>query len=104
VQPRSLDELLGVITAANIDPFGSYSFDGNDHWNLDLIREWWKHKDDLINKLTSSEFTETNNHHQNIKYIEYLQNGAKLDLMKYAFFLEKQYYPDGNELRLPEIE
>ena len=45
IQPRNVNELLGETTAAVIDPFSSYGFDGNDHWNLDLIWKWWTHKD-----------------------------------------------------------
>ncbi|WP_207532446.1 hypothetical protein [Desertivirga arenae] len=104
VQPRNLDEMLGVISAAYVDPFSSYGFDGNDHWNLNLIREWWRQKDVLISLLSSTAFNETNNSLQNLKYIEYLTVGAKHDLMKYAFFLEKNYYPGEDERQLPEIE
>lgn len=40
-QPFTRQELEDTLTAACIDPFGAYYFDGNIHWSKELIIKWW---------------------------------------------------------------
>ena len=54
-QPTTAAELRQVIGAALCDPFLGYAADGDDHWNVRLIREWWQGMDGRlaeIGKLT----------------------------------------------------
>lgn len=36
-QPRSRAEVLGVLCGASNDPFSGWGFDGDEHWNLELV-------------------------------------------------------------------
>jgi hypothetical protein len=103
MQPRTTKELSNILTASLIDPFGSYAINGNEHWNLKLIKDWWRNKHRLIDTLLSSDFEE-NNKGQNFVYIEYLKGPAKLDLQRYAYFLETGKYPSDQISNLPEID
>jgi hypothetical protein len=40
-QPFTIQELKETLTAAAIDPFDSYYFDGNKNWTPELIKNWW---------------------------------------------------------------
>jgi hypothetical protein len=40
-QPFSRQELKETLTAAAIDPFDAYYFDGNTNWTTELIHQWW---------------------------------------------------------------
>ncbi|MFM7022431.1 MAG: hypothetical protein ACKOXB_05595 [Flavobacteriales bacterium] len=102
IQPRTTRELCNILTASLLDPYSSYAINGNEHWNLQLIREWWRNKNRLIATLLSKDFEEHNNG-QNFKYIEYLNGQAKEDLQRYAYFLEKGKYPMG-AVELPELD
>jgi len=103
MQPRSTKELSNVLSAALHDPFGSYAINGNEHWNLVHIRSWWKNRNKLIDTLRSIDF-ERNNNGQNLRYIDYLNGDAKLDLQRYAYFLDKGCYPTEDITDLPIID
>ncbi|GAA0992575.1 hypothetical protein GCM10009555_081850 [Acrocarpospora macrocephala] len=46
-QPQSPQEVHLVLTAAWNDPFCAYAGDGDNHWTLELIREWWASRERL---------------------------------------------------------
>ncbi|MDF2189345.1 hypothetical protein [Paraflavitalea sp. CAU 1676] len=47
-QPVTRQELEETLTAALIDPFGAYYFDGNLNWTTELIKEWWLKSNERI--------------------------------------------------------
>ena len=47
-QPLNRQELKETLTAAAVDPFGSYYFDGNQNWTSKLIIEWWSKSNERI--------------------------------------------------------
>lgn len=47
-QPFTREELEQTLTAALIDPFASYYFDGNQNWTETLIRRWWSKSHERI--------------------------------------------------------
>jgi hypothetical protein len=47
-QPSDAVELRDIISAALCECFCGYGADGDEHWTVSLIREWWKSQDDLI--------------------------------------------------------
>jgi hypothetical protein len=51
-QPRLYIEVHNLLTAAEMDPFEGYGWDGNHHWTLSLIREWWQRRDEFIAQLS----------------------------------------------------
>jgi hypothetical protein len=40
-QPQDPEAVRLVLSAAWSDPFLSYACDGDEHWTLALVREWW---------------------------------------------------------------
>ena len=47
-QPFTKQELKETLTAAAVDPFGAYYFDGNQYWNTELIVDWWSKSNERI--------------------------------------------------------
>lgn len=102
-QPTSTEEFTQTITAAAIDPFGSYGWDGNNFWTNELVREWWSKKSEIIERLKTTEFEETNEG-QNGEYINYLNSNAELDLQRYLHYLETgKYSLDAKPHELPKL-
>lgn len=57
-QPFTWQELTETLTAAAVDPFNAYFFDGNENWTTELIIIWWsesKKRIDYILKLYHEE-------------------------------------------------
>ena len=101
IQPRNKTELLQLWNAAAIEVFGSYYCDGNNHWTLEKVKNWWANKDDILNYLENEELIKMNCN-QEKRYRHYLENYAEIDLRKYGFFLENGFYPLNESL--PEIK
>jgi hypothetical protein len=47
-QPSNEGELRDIISAALCECFCGYGADGDSHWTLRLIREWWRSRADLL--------------------------------------------------------
>jgi hypothetical protein len=47
-QPNNEEELRDIISAALCECFSGYGADGDFHWNLRLIRQWWRSRTDLL--------------------------------------------------------
>lgn len=47
-QPSSRQELKEILTAAAVDPYSSYYFDGNKNWTSKLIIDWWLKSNERI--------------------------------------------------------
>ncbi|SDL63998.1 hypothetical protein SAMN05421823_107129 [Catalinimonas alkaloidigena] len=101
IQPRTKNELWQVCNAGAVEIYSAYHCDGNQHWTVQLVRDWWKNKDDLLAHLKHQELIK-HNCNQDKRYAHYLQHQAKLDLRKYCFFLENGFYPSHE--KLPELD
>lgn len=95
-QPQSFAEFLCVLDAAAVEVLDSYSCDGNDHWTYLLCQEWWRGKAEIIRRLNTPAFRETNGNRVQL-YIDYLDGAAETDLRKYCYFLENGRYPTATE-------
>ena len=102
IQPRTKEELVGLSGAAAVEVFGGYYYDGNKHWSLQSIRDWWKSKDAILELLKDKELIKMN-YNQDIRYTAYLGSLAEIDLRRYAYFLDNGEYPLSDDLVLPEI-
>lgn len=97
-QPRDLDELENLLRAAYFDPFDGYGADGNKHWTLSLIRDWWKSHHSLLAEAESLRTLE-----QNVDaWQQYLMGPAIDYLRQYAFFIEEGKLP-GELDHLPRL-
>ena len=102
-QPLDYAELTQVINAAAYDGFGGYGADGDEHWNRELLRDWWAQRDRLKAEIALLKETDGSMEaHQYDEWLLYLDGDALLYLRVYAFFLENQRAPHDNET-LPEL-
>ncbi|MCX4098206.1 ferredoxin [Nocardia sp. alder85J] len=97
-QPRNARETQVVLTAAWSDPFHAYACDGDDHWTLEAIRDWWAERkrllewiDDTCRAWSDSGRTD---HHDNTRglraYRGYVADGLETSLREYGFWLEQR--------------
>ncbi|GAA2826037.1 hypothetical protein [Crossiella cryophila] len=95
-QPRDVQETHRLLSAAWQDPFCGYAADGDQHWTLALIREWWAERARLaawIEDLQRRWSVEGNEDEQEAAtglraYAGYLADGVEGCLREYGFWLE----------------
>jgi hypothetical protein len=97
-QPENEDELRDILSAAICECFVGYGADGDDHWTLTLIREWWGSRLDLLTLSSQTRgLPESKRRWERI-----LSGGGETYLSSYAFFVENRRLPTGTDA-LPEI-
>lgn len=101
IQPRTQAEMLQLWDAGATEVFGSYYCDGNAHWTVQLVKEWWRGRNDIIERLKNPALINMNRD-QEKRYTHYLMTDAEMDLRRYCFFLEHGYYPKN--VSLPEVK
>lgn len=97
-QPSNVGELRQVFGAAWIDPFVGYGVDGNSNWSLELIRDWWRSRMELIHKSQSIPQPKK----QVARWRSYLDEQAESYLRAYAFLIEDGHLPSANDV-LPDV-
>jgi hypothetical protein len=103
-QPANREELRQVIGAAICECFVGYGADGDDHWNLTLIREWWQTRNDLLafkrelDLLVQEHELKTDPN----EWERFVTAEAADYLRVYAFFVEEGRIPSDSDV-LPEI-
>ena len=100
IQPRNKNELLQLWNARSVEVFGAYYCDGNKHWTLEKVKNWWSNKNDILEHLKNEDLIKMN-YNQEKRYRHYIEHYAEMDLRKYGFFLEHGFYPSNEPL--PEI-
>jgi len=88
-QPTTIGELQQVIKAAICDPFSGYGADGDDHWNVRLIREWWEGMENRLAQIGQLASMNDNTD----QWASFSNSQAERYLRKYAFFVENQRLP-----------
>lgn len=109
-QPANRFELRQVLLAASGDPFSGYGADGNLHWSLIGIRDWWRGRHELhaliaewrINLLDGAGDAGYWYRAAADRWLEYLQDGMESYLRRYGFFLEEGRLPKHGAV-LPDI-
>lgn len=97
-QPSNEDELRDVISAALCECFIGYGADGDFHWTLSLIREWWRGRTDSL-----AQVGDLRGDFESITHWKRLLSGdAEQYLRAYAFFVEERRVPAENDL-LPSV-
>ncbi len=59
-QPFTRQELKETLTAAAVDPFDSYYFDGNKNWNKTNVLKWWNKSEERISYILDNYKVELN--------------------------------------------
>ena len=89
-QPTTVEEIQQVIRASICDPFSGYGADGDDHWNVRLIREWWE---GMENRLAQIGQLASMNDKSTDQWVSFSNSLAERYLRKYAFFVENRRLP-----------
>jgi len=98
MQPRSEDELRDIISAAICECFVGYGADGDDHWTVALIREWWRARFDLLTRSSQARGLPDSKR----RWERILSGEGEAYLRSYAFFVENRRLPTEADF-LPEI-
>ncbi|MFE7717833.1 ferredoxin [Nocardia rhizosphaerihabitans] len=97
-QPCNARETRLLLSAAWADPYCGYAYNGDDHWTLELIRDWWADRARLAEWLSELE-REWSVHDRDQEreaaqglraYSSYLHNGLETSLQNYAFWLDNR--------------
>ncbi|HAH44980.1 hypothetical protein [Gimesia sp.] len=88
-QPASLAELECVLRATEVDPFEGYGANGDQHWTLPLVRDWWNTRHDLLAEMDSLRKWNDNVD----EWHRYLHGPAIDYLRQYVFFIEEGKLP-----------
>lgn len=96
-QLRGEDELRDIISAAICECFVGYGADGDDHWTLTLIREWWRSRLDLLALLSHIRGMPESK----LRWKRNLSGEGEAYLRSYAFFVETRRLPAAKDA-LPE--
>ncbi|MFD4353032.1 ferredoxin [Nocardia sp. NPDC058518] len=105
-QPTNPAETFALLTGMWSDPFSGFGGDGDAHWTLPLIREWWSDRarlTDWIDKALRG-FTSDGNPEQDAAqslrdYESHLSNGLETYLVEYAFWVDNGRPAARNETR-----
>lgn len=109
-QPRDARETRLLLSAAWVDPFRAYACDGDAHWTVELIRDWWADRAKVAEWLGRLE-REWSVHDRDQEreaadglraYSRYLDNGLETALREYAFWLDNGRPAHSHE-RFPSL-
>lgn len=100
-QPRTLAELQDVLVAMQEDPWAGWACDGDSHWSLNLVREWWRERGRLREWITAkhrrwivSERADEREAASGLAdYLAYLDGDLADHLRGYMFFLDNGVSP-----------
>ncbi|GAA1882036.1 ferredoxin [Asanoa iriomotensis] len=109
-QPRDAAEVHLVLSAGWNDPFVAYACDGDQHWTLSLVREWWADRARLAGWIGAAERTWSVSERADEReaasglreYARYLDDGLEAYLRGYGFWLEHRRAPRTGE-SLPDL-
>jgi hypothetical protein len=93
---QSSADRVDVIAAMQQDPWAGWARDGDSHWTLTLVREWWSDRGRLRNWITTkhrrwidSDRTEEREAASGLTdYLAYLDGDLASHLQSYLYFLD----------------
>jgi hypothetical protein len=102
-QPRNSRELNSLLDAAIIEPFGGYGWDGNHHWTLSSILEWYRRKDEMMALMGQIKEEIVND---TVRY--YSNESNYFSLIKHVGkdqrFSKERFLDTANKWRLAQVE
>ncbi len=110
-QPRSREDVAAAMEAVRSDPFSGYAIDGNAHWDLHAVREWWGRRGELRQHITEHLLSNSwypwpsqrpQMHAIARDWLQHLERDAEAYLRQYAYFLQWKVWPSTTQA-LPEL-
>ncbi|GEM_PF-3343068 len=106
-QASSAVEFRDLVAAARSECFVGYGADGDVHWRLSLIRDWWRNREEMLAALGERWLAEIAQSHCKPESVERrrraLLGGARGYLRVYGFFVENGRAPTDVDI-LPDID
>jgi hypothetical protein len=99
-QASNPDDFRDLVSAAICECFEGYGADGDSHWRLSTIREWWRRRVDMLHEQIGEEWCDPKSIEQ---WKRGLQGDAEGYLKVYAFFVENGRVPTDGDI-LPDID
>lgn len=104
-QPRDEREVHLLLSAAWQDVFQAYACDGDEHWTLALVREWWAEREDLLAWTAATEAYWSGSYPHDAlmrEYRAYITSRLETYLREYGFWLEHRRCRSESEA-LPKL-
>jgi hypothetical protein len=98
-QASTANEFRDLVSAAICECFEGYGADGNCHWRLSTIREWWQSRQDMLREEIGEQWCKGESV---LRWKRALQGEAEGYLRVYAFFVENGQVPIDGDI-LPEV-
>jgi hypothetical protein len=107
-QPSNVEELRDVVTAAKVNVLSGYGCDGDSHWTMVLIQEWWERRQQLLQVCLGSKFLSIDLasspdplarvYRRNARYrLQYVRTELADYLGAYSFFIEEGRLPNESD-------
>lgn len=110
-QPKSLGELLQVLDGAEQDPWAGWARDGDQHWTVEAVRDWWRDrarlKEWIDRKIRERSAVDANEQAHEVltglrDYAAYVDGNLELDLRRYCYWLDEHRAP-ATDAPLPTL-
>ncbi len=106
-QPRDEHEVHLLLSAACQEVFEAYACDGDEHWTLALVREWWAERDRLLDWIGAAQEMWSEHRGWDMtflmsEYWAFITGGLETYLREYGFWLEHRCPALPNEA-LPRL-
>jgi hypothetical protein len=98
-QASTPDEFRDLVSAAICECFEGYGADGDFHWRLSTIREWWQVREDMLREEIDAQWC---NGESLLRWKRSLQGEGEAYLRVYAFFVENGRVPGDYDF-LPKV-
>ncbi len=108
-QPVNETETEAVVNAARLEPNGGYGWDGDDHWTVETVRDWWHERAeirewavDLATDWAANAHPKYHGHHHDAahglrEFIAFIDDGLERYLRGYMFWLAEGREPQPGE-------
>ncbi len=97
-QASSAVEFRDLVSAAMCECFEGYGADGDAHWRLSMIRDWWRNREDMLEEI-GEKWCQADSIE---RWRQALRGGAEGYLRVYAFFVENGRTPEDSDV-LPDL-
>lgn len=98
-QASKAEEFRDLVSAAICECFEGYGADGDSHWRLSTIRDWWGTREDMLREEISEQWCKGESVQ---RWKRALKGEAEGYLRVYAFFVENGRVPGDGDI-LPEM-
>ncbi|MFI1649362.1 ferredoxin [Streptomyces avidinii] len=107
-QPVDAFEAEHLLSAARVELYSGYGWDGDDHWSVEAVRDWWRGRARVREWAVSAAAErdagdpEFRVHHQDaarglLDFVAYIDDGLEAYLRGYLFWLEHRREPEPGE-------